>query len=162
MGVLHHRGLEDDQFAIMVKVHHAMIDGMGAMKPVRPVHQHLARGQGNEQYLDAAGDAVEDAPALGQATVAKPAVPPRQAPPPTCSRSVPGLRSWGANLRLKPATASPALARQRKRCSTTPPPRRNAATAAARFPGQGRQAVASARHHRHDDIVATAYRPGPA
>ena len=25
-------GLEDDQFAIMVKVHHAMIDGMGAMK----------------------------------------------------------------------------------------------------------------------------------
>ena len=25
-------GLEDDQFAVMVKVHHAMIDGMGAMK----------------------------------------------------------------------------------------------------------------------------------
>ena len=25
-------GLEDDQFAIMVKVHHAMIDGMGALK----------------------------------------------------------------------------------------------------------------------------------
>jgi WS/DGAT/MGAT family acyltransferase len=147
-------GLEDDQFAVMLKVHHALIDGMGAMKLFDQCFSHSAADK-TMSSIWMPREKVAGTRPRGNRTQAQALLSRLGKLPADLLQIGAGVAELGAqNLRLKPSTASLPFTATRTVYN-------NAATSSERRYGsceislQRVKAVASASGTTLNDIVMT-------